>query len=79
MARRDETGMDRLKRIKLWQWGLLMIFGGLVASALTAVQGPGGTSEVERAQALGRAFGALLPILIGIGLIVAHFVRGARR
>ncbi len=79
MVKNQETGMDRLKKIKLWQAGLLVIWAALMVAMLNVLRGPLGNSAEERAQELGRWAPVPLFILVGIGLIIAHFVRRSKR
>ena len=77
MADKPESPWSRMKRFALWQWGLLFISGGLVASMLSGlIQSPAGrTAAQRRAEALGSGAGAVLLILTGVVLIVVHFVK----
>lgn len=72
--RKKETGWDRLRAIALWQWGLLCIVAGGAANAVGAAMQTA-TGSAGRAEAMGRAVGALLFVVVGVGLIIAHFVR----
>ena len=79
MAKKPETGMDRLKAVPLWQWGVLVIVAGLVASVLQAQFAPvAANSAAARGAALGRVAAALLFLFIGVVMIVMHFVRRGR-
>jgi len=74
----QETGLDRLKKVPLWQWGLLCIVSALAAQAVTvAFRSPnkGLMSLNEQGQAFGQAVGVGLIVVVGIVLIVVHFVR----
>jgi uncharacterized membrane protein len=73
--KKQETGMDRLKRMALWQWGLISIFAALVANVLTGLQHTTGGSAAERGRALGRGVATMLFVIAGVVLIVMHFVR----
>ncbi|MDQ3330551.1 MAG: hypothetical protein M3552_07850 [Planctomycetota bacterium] len=74
MTRSTETGMDRLRKISWLQWGLITIFAGLMSGVIGSLQGP----PKNKAEAAGRAAAALLIIVIGVGLIIVHFVRPKR-
>lgn len=78
MTRKPASAIERLKAWPLWQWGLLVIFAGLVGSVLQAQLAPAANPAAERAAALGRGVAALLFIIIGIVLIGMHFVRRGR-
>lgn len=71
----DETFGDRLRKLPLWQWGLLCIFGGLVASMISGWIMPEARGAAAQGQAFGRMAASALFVLIGIGLVIAHFVR----
>lgn len=75
MARRTETGMDRLRKLTLLHWGLITIFGGLMSGVISTLQGP----PKNTSEAAGRAAASLLFILIGFGMIICHFVRPKRK
>ena len=77
MSKKPQSPWERLKRIALWQWGLLMIVGGLAANGLMmAMPSPRGPLTAEqRAEALGRLAATLLFVVVGVVLIVLHFVR----
>lgn len=75
-----ETGMERLKKLPLWQWGLIVIVSGLVAGVVMGEMGPsGGSSAARRGAAIGRGVAMAFFVLIGVGLIIAHFVRGRKK
>ena len=73
--KKPETGMDRLKAIALWQWGLIVIVSGLMSNLAMGMQAASGTSSAKRAAAMGRGIATGFFILVGIGLIIAHFVK----
>lgn len=76
MAKKKETGRDRLKKVTLWQWGIIVISAGVFANvSMMMMESPAASEAQRRAQLLGRGIATLLFICIGIGLIVAHFVR----
>jgi hypothetical protein len=79
MVKKNESGMDRLKAMPLWQWGLLVIVGALVGSALQAHFAPVAPNPAAaRGAALGRVVAALLFIFGGVVMIVVHFARRGR-
>jgi len=77
MSKKPQSPWERLKRLALWQWGLLVIFAGLMATPLMMVmQSPAGRPAAEqRAEALGRGVATLVFVVAGVVLIVLHFVR----
>ena len=77
--KRPETGMERLKAMPLWQWGLITIFAGLIANMLSGSFGPTGNSAAARGAAAGRAVASAFFILVGLGLIIADVVRRNRQ
>lgn len=77
--KRPESGMDRLKRLALWQWGLITIFAGVLANVVMSFQAPSGGSAAARGAALGRGVATMLFVIAGVVLIVMHFVRSKRR
>jgi len=81
MARKSESPWERIKRFALWQWGLLCIFGGMAGGAVTMAMRPhsGIRTAEQQGEALGRAAAMLLFVVIGVVLIVVHFVRRKRR
>jgi hypothetical protein len=78
MKKKQETGMDRLKKIALWQWGLIVMMAGLMSNLVMRLQASGGNSATDRAAAMGRSAATLLFLLVGVVLIVLHFVRRKR-
>lgn len=76
MADKKETGRDRLKKVTLWQWGIIVISAGVFANvSMMMMELPAASSAQRRAQELGRGVASAFFICIGIGLIIAHFVR----
>jgi hypothetical protein len=74
--KKKETGRDRLKKVALWQWGIIVISAGVFANvSMMMMESEAATEAQRRGQALGRGVASLLFIGIGIGLIIAHFVR----
>lgn len=73
--RNAKTGLGAFN---LWQWGLIVIFGGLMAGLLAGFMFPGGSSAAARGQQLGAAAASILFILIGAVMIVVGLVRGNR-
>ena len=77
--KKNETGIDRLKNMPLWQWGLIVIFAGIMSNLVMGmVPASGGSSAARRGQEMGRAVASLFFILVGVVLIVMHFVRGKK-
>ncbi len=81
MARKPQSPWDRMKRFALWQWGLLLIVGGLLANVVTMALQPatGSLTAAQRGQAFGRGLATLLFVIIGVVLIILHFARRKRR
>jgi hypothetical protein len=71
MSHRHESSMDRLRNLSWLQWGLITIFGGLMSGVIGNLQG----APSSRAEAAGRGAASLLFIVIGVVLIIVHFVR----
>ncbi len=71
-----------MKKLPLWQWGLLCIVGGLAAGALMAFL-PGRQVPTDRAEATAQAVGQvcaqLFFVVVGVALIVVDVVRRKRR
>jgi hypothetical protein len=78
MPKKPETGMDRLRKIALWQWGLIVIMSGVLANVVMRMQATGGSSAAERGAAMGRSVATLFFVVVGFVLIVLHFVRPKR-
>lgn len=70
-------GLDNFKKITQIQWGLFCILGGVLAGILGNLVGPTPRNSAEQ---MGKALGATaaggLFVVLGIGLIIAHFLRG---
>jgi hypothetical protein len=79
MRKKPESPMERLKKITLWQWGLIVIFAGILSNLLMGLQASAGRSATARARAFGRAAATGLFVIVGIVLIIMHFVRRSRR
>ena len=79
MSKNPESPRDRLKKIALWQWGLLLIVAGFLSNAIVGLQQSTGDSAAERGQVLGRGVATLLFVVAGIAFIIAHFVHRNRR
>lgn len=66
------------KPLSLWMLGLLCIMGGLVAGVVMNMIGP--PIDLSTAEGKGRAFGQaaaqVIFIVVGVVMIVVHFVRG---
>ena len=78
MPQNQESFTERMKKQSLAFWGGLCIFAGMFSGmAMNLIVD---TSEMRRAEAqatrMGSAVGTGLFVLIGIVLIVLHFVRG---
>jgi hypothetical protein len=81
MAVEPESLIDRMKKQPLSFWGGLCIFAGVFSSL--AMQLMIDASDLrrseERAAQLGGALAGGLFVLVGVVLIVLHFVRRKRR
>jgi hypothetical protein len=77
MSKKPESPMERLKKVTLWQWGLIVIFAGVVSNQLMGLQATRG-SAAARGQAFGRGAATLLFVIAGVVLIIMHFVRRKR-
>ena len=76
MAKKQETGLDRLKKLALWQWGLIVIFSGLLSNVVMGMQASNASSSAARRGAeMGRGVATLFFIVVGVILIVLHFVK----
>lgn len=69
-----------MKQQPLWFWGYCCIFGGIFSNlAMTMLIDSGNLRRSqEKASQLGAAVGGGIMILIGIVIIVVHFVRKKR-
>jgi hypothetical protein len=69
-----------MKRLPLWQWGGICIFAGVFSNLLMTLMIQAGNMRraEERAAQLGGACAGGLFIVLGIVLIVWHFVRRKR-
>lgn len=69
--------------IALWQVGALLIIGGVVANIFSPMimelLPPPGNHDEAMGRAFGRGLATVLCIIIGVVLIVVHFVRSSRR
>jgi|GEM_PF-2231618 Na+/proline symporter len=75
-----KTGMDRLKKISLWQWGAIVIGSSIFSSVMTQFMAVEASSASERqAQAIGRLVACLLGIFVGSGMIIVHLVRSKKK
>ncbi len=75
-----ETGMDRLKKISLWQWGAIVIFSTMFSSVMMQFMAVEASSASERqAQAIGRLVACLLGIFVGSAMIIVHLVRSNKK
>ncbi len=77
MPKDNDSLIQRMKKLPLYQWGAIFIFAGIFSNlAMTLMlQSSDMRRSEERAAQIGAGVGALVIILIGVGLIVAHFVR----
>lgn len=77
MPKDTESMTERMKKMPLYQWGAISIFAGILSNQfmILAIQAGDMRRSEERAAQIGAAVAGGLFVLIGIGLIVAHFVR----
>lgn len=70
--------MERLKAFPLWGWGMVVIMAGVFANLTnqTMIDAQNLTGAAARGAKFGGAVAALVFIVVGIGLVIAHFVRG---
>ena len=73
----DDSLIQRMKKLPLYQWGGIFIFAGIFSNLAMGLMIQAGdmSRREERAAQMGAAIGGGLIILIGVGLIVAWFVR----
>lgn len=69
-----------MKQQPLWFWGYCFIFGGIFSNlAMTMLIDFGNLRRSqEKASQLGAAVGGGIMILIGVGIIIVHFLRKKR-
>lgn len=77
MSEKPDSLLNRMKRLPLWQWGLIFIFASLFVglASTMAIDEADMRRTQERAARLGSACGSGLFMIAGIVLIVLHFVR----
>jgi len=80
-AKEPETPMERLKAQPLWFWGAICIFAGVLSNVanMIMIESQNLRGAEKQAAQLGSGLVAVLFILIGVVLIVMHFVRGAKK
>jgi dipeptide/tripeptide permease len=78
MAKKRKSTRNNLKNFTLWQWGLTLIFAGIVANVVTGMMATPGTSAAARGQAFGRLLVTVVAVVAGIVMIVLHVVRKRR-
>jgi hypothetical protein len=80
MADAPQSFWDRLKQFPLWKWGLMFIFSGLMVSMLTMSGRPTHRLNAkEKAAVYGQLTATSLIVIVGIVLIIMHFVRRNRK
>lgn len=70
MSKNDESFSDRLRKFTLAHWGLFCILAA-VASGFVSKQIP----AKNQAELAGRSAGVFLFVIVGVVLIIVHFVR----
>lgn len=74
--RSNESVSDRMKKLALWQWGLITIIASpLVYVMLAAGRPTHRLSAQERAELYGVYAGVALLLVAGIVMVVLHVVR----
>jgi len=78
---KPDSLIERMKRLPLWQWGGIFIFSALLTNMLAMQMIASGDMRraEERATQLGSACAGGLLVIVGIVLIVLHFVRRNRK
>lgn len=74
MPKNDESFRDRLSKFTLAHWGGLCMFGGGMAGVIGTMQ-----PAKNRAELLGRGVAVAIFWVIGLVLVVLHFVRRGRK
>jgi len=69
MPKTDETFGERFRKITWLQWGLICLMGAGFSQTIGLLQ-----PAANRAEAAGRGAAGLLFVVIGLVLIVLHFV-----
>ena len=77
MPDKQEPLLEKMKKMPLWQWGGITIFAGMISNLTMKLMIQAGDMSRREAQAaqMGGAIACGLFIIIGIVLIVMHFVR----
>ena len=80
MAPKSDSFIDRMKKQPLSFWGGLCLFAGIfsVLAMNLMIDAANMRRTEERAAQLGGAIGGGLSVLLGIVLLVLHFVRRNR-
>ena len=75
--KQEDSLTERMKKLPLWQWGVITIFAGIVANmaVMLMIQAQGMRGAEERGARLGAGVAGGFFIIAGIVLIVMHFVR----
>ncbi len=73
MPQNDGPFRDGLQKFTLLQWGVFCIFGGGVGGMLVTSMPANNQAEL-----IGRGAGALLFSVVGVVLVILHFVRRDR-
>jgi hypothetical protein len=75
MAKHRETGMDRLKKLPLWQWGAIFIFAGMMANMVMGLQPTPIGTAAARGQAMGRGVATGVFVIAGMGMMLVDLLR----
>jgi hypothetical protein len=77
---RQDSLLARMKKLPLWQWGVICLFAAAFSSMSPVLMAQGGklSRAQERAAQMGAACAGALIALVGIVLIILHFVKRRR-
>lgn len=73
MPKNDESFRDRLRKFTLLHWGGICMFASGFTGVIMTMQ-----PAKNRAELLGRGIGVALGWVVGIVLVILHFVRRGR-
>lgn len=81
MTDKKESLIERMKKLPLWTWGMLFIFGGLIGNMIgtLSIEARNLSRANERAALMGNTVATLLMVIGGIVLIILYFIRRKRK
>lgn|GEM_PF-2151235 len=81
MSEKKESLLERMKKLPLGTWGMICIFGGLIANliGMKSIETQSLPRSQERAAQIGNAAATILFIIVGVVLIIMHFIRKRRK